>query len=908
MKSKNISLILITILILCSLAIFVNAAEFEETPITIRMDNEGSYGNTETYSWKEVQPGLWTWIDEGGVRIDTQSGIPGFGKDWSTKSKGIQTILEHANTEPPFGTYDLDLWVDYNGDGTYDTGRIDAWEFDYTKTVEPVTTTFESTPISIQIDDFGAANSDYTWDGKKWTIDRDGSENKAFPVDLTGKKWKTKSTGIQELLNQEATDKFKNDNIKVDYNNDGTYTDWMDPGEFDLSKAILGGSIATPTSTTTPTKKYTLEIQGIGTQPFNTLQEREAAYNQLLTQGIPASQITRAETTQAIVAADAIKFTEIKLGNKVVGYTVFADGVAKIYKPDEKADAQIYYDQKIESTLNKWATQNSLKVEENNVKDKDGNPVVYSGTGKDREYYSVDVSGLETGDTLKKGSQITGTLTTTNGKIGSVTGIPMSYSIDSNKDLIPTKIGDLIVDQYIFDQLKQAANPKGSTITQIGDVKSGSITVKDKNSQTQLSVDFNLESANNRIYSKTINSNYIEGIPLNTEERVYKGKSLTEKTLIDRTPLYLDTNGNQITAHQFSLLEESERDLKAVESKIVAYAGYNSKGENPETAVILERTSATVMEETHYTYKFDSKENLKSSKVDWQSYKYLEDTNKDGDLDTIVTFKDGKTDQITELNGNPKTLTQKQTDALKSKARKAYSRTRVTNWIQNADYYSTVFRGLGGYTSILPKNSRDALDEWAESVDGFFCSTVLFGGKDCWVSEICKHTYDKSSDSVTYVETPDGMIEPGAHVEGERSEEIEQPGEDEYFYKFTFYVKSSEKDVNFNVVIYRDNNKKRKLFDDSIKLRGNESGKGDSYSATNEYAIVGYSEDKYKKICIIFEEPGDIEVDRLCNKIEEADYSKDNYLDTDESDGNTQTGESGEDEYEESQNQKPNKF
>ena len=81
--------------------------------------------------------------------------------------------------------------------------------------------------------------------------------------------------------------------------------------------------------------------------------------------------------------------------------------------------------------------------------------------------------------------------------------------------------------------------------------------------------------------------------------------------------------------------------------------------------------------------------------------------------------------------------------------------------------------------------SDESLAKWRNTVDNFFCSTVLFGGKDCWVSKICGEYTDKTYDGSLIIETPGGMLDTAAHVEGERQDLLfveEGVEKEEYLY------------------------------------------------------------------------------------------------------------------------------
>ena len=138
---------------------------------------------------------------------------------------------------------------------------------------------------------------------------------------------------------------------------------------------------------------------------------------------------------------------------------------------------------------------------------------------------------------------------------------------------------------------------------------------------------------------------------------------------------------------------------------------------------------------------------------------------------------------------------------------------------------------------------------------------------ECWVSKACGFQYDKSIGGVSYVVTPEGMLDVAAHVEAERSSITGIPGQAQYLYKLTFYVKApADKNVSFNVWLGAG----MPLFSQEMRVDN-----GQEYSATGDRAIVQYSVHYYDNICLKFSRGG---IPDVCNTIPESDYSKDNYL------------------------------
>lgn len=185
------------------------------------------------------------------------------------------------------------------------------------------------------------------------------------------------------------------------------------------------------------------------------------------------------------------------------------------------------------------------------------------------------------------------------------------------------------------------------------------------------------------------------------------------------------------------------------------------------------------------------------------------------------------------------------------------------------DWLETSQTGFGKLFSLFIDD--ETLAEWRQGVDDFFCSTVLFGGRDCWVSEVCGEYTDKAGGPGTLlIETPGGMLDATAHVEGERQElfyrdEGETKGE--YLYKISFGVRTPDNygdDIRFNVRI--EGERTMMLYNEWIEV-----DEGDTFSKAGKKVLVEYSDYRYDRICIVFE--GKIRkrrgefIDELCNAI-----------------------------------------
>jgi len=106
--------------------------------------------------------------------------------------------------------------------------------------------------------------------------------------------------------------------------------------------------------------------------------------------------------------------------------------------------------------------------------------------------------------------------------------------------------------------------------------------------------------------------------------------------------------------------------------------------------------------------------------------------------------------------------------------------------------------------------SDESLARWRNQVDDFMCSTILLGGKDCWISQVCTNYADKVGSSILNVNTEGGHTVPAAHTEGQRQLrqfEDNETAKTEYLYKLSFGVrnpKNSGREMRVNVQVRGD--------------------------------------------------------------------------------------------------------
>lgn len=258
-----------------------------------------------------------------------------------------------------------------------------------------------------------------------------------------------------------------------------------------------------------------------------------------------------------------------------------------------------------------------------------------------------------------------------------------------------------------------------------------------------------------------------------------------------------------------------------------------------------------------------------------------------GDPTFIYVDESGKEYTMTYTKDGKHVFTNNPSPELQKIMTSSYRQARSREVFATIDYAFNAFSGMGFYSSLFM--SYDQRRSWINAVDEIF-NNVILGGPRYWVSEICENQYDMSTNSLAYAEKPNGLKMPSAHIEAEKSEIIPIPYgdsvQDGRMYKMTFYAEATYSDVKFNVYLI-GGDKETALFKEDIILEGEEDGEGDSYifNCERDRSCVQYSFNEYDRICMIFEEEGELEIegDELCNKIPVSDYSYNNYINSDES-------------------------
>ncbi|MBI2139446.1 hypothetical protein HYU14_00865 [Candidatus Woesearchaeota archaeon] len=190
----------------------------------------------------------------------------------------------------------------------------------------------------------------------------------------------------------------------------------------------------------------------------------------------------------------------------------------------------------------------------------------------------------------------------------------------------------------------------------------------------------------------------------------------------------------------------------------------------------------------------------------------------------------------------------------------------------------TQYRGLSGFSQLFFDD--ETLAKWRENVDKYFAKYL---GQDYFESYICSLAIDKESGPGTLsMETPNGLYDIIAHIEGTRSEPINRPdGTTEFVYKFTYNIRNPEgsphKNLLFNIALYSAQGK-RYLYPRSLAvkegkhfIRGLVLNEANADKDFERGPVVKVSQNLYGKLCIEFGQTitnaeGD-EESQVCNTI-----------------------------------------
>lgn len=163
--------------------------------------------------------------------------------------------------------------------------------------------------------------------------------------------------------------------------------------------------------------------------------------------------------------------------------------------------------------------------------------------------------------------------------------------------------------------------------------------------------------------------------------------------------------------------------------------------------------------------------------------------------------------------------------------------------------------GFGSFSSLFIGD--EAMAKWRAQVDDFFCSTILLGGKECWVSEICAEYIPRSQKSTLIIQAPTGEFIPVAHIEASKRTVAYQDGNQtptEYLYTISFGLRNpeeSEQEIVFNVLLRGP--RSRWLWQDDNGLPKDEKlAEGAEFKKAGKDMALLYLNEEYTQVCLVF--------------------------------------------------------
>ena len=235
----------------------------------------------------------------------------------------------------------------------------------------------------------------------------------------------------------------------------------------------------------------------------------------------------------------------------------------------------------------------------------------------------------------------------------------------------------------------------------------------------------------------------------------------------------------------------------------------------------------------------------------------------------MFTFKDGKfedcdTDDCKKLAAS---LKEKLDEKRFTEGGPTSAERNALQWL---GAFESARSGFGSFASLLI--GEENLASWRRQVDDFFCSTILLGGKECWVSEICSVYIPRSQKSTLIIQTPTGEYAPVAHVEGERQSLTFKDSDNtetqtEFLYKISLGVRNPEdsgQDVTFNVLL-------KGPVSDWLWEKDEKVEEGAEFRKAGKDMALLYRNETFTQACLVFKD-GIVdaegkETSQLCNAI-----------------------------------------
>ncbi len=180
----------------------------------------------------------------------------------------------------------------------------------------------------------------------------------------------------------------------------------------------------------------------------------------------------------------------------------------------------------------------------------------------------------------------------------------------------------------------------------------------------------------------------------------------------------------------------------------------------------------------------------------------------------------------------------------------------LDKWLANK------YEGISAISGLVAQNSP-GYRKYQQDVHEAFCTTIIFGGIDCWIQHICDATYfdDMESDSVATTTLASGATVVAAHIEGERSlpsTYVDENGKTVtgWYYKVTYYVMDNPEEGSSHFTIRLiAGNYEGKSYKDTVAVENKAIEAGAVDAASGAAARVFFSENYYDSIQMTLDPP-----------------------------------------------------
>ncbi|MFH2028662.1 MAG: hypothetical protein ABIJ08_05960, partial [Nanoarchaeota archaeon] len=210
---------------------------------------------------------------------------------------------------------------------------------------------------------------------------------------------------------------------------------------------------------------------------------------------------------------------------------------------------------------------------------------------------------------------------------------------------------------------------------------------------------------------------------------------------------------------------------------------------------------------------------------------------------------------------------------------------KVNNWYDGLGFLGTFQTavdtfGLHGFSRLF-WGEETWYREYIQSVDQFFCDTVVLGGLDCWTSWLCMGALDDAdTNNLMWTAGPDGIPRLMSWIVPEKAPGVQNPdGSYEYLYKVEFQVTNTvtTADEELQVELVLRGGRERRMpkikvpYGETIDKSGGSAKVGYSTYSYTEACLYFYDMDnKLFKVAVAYEHGDGAQEDHICQPIYDA--------------------------------------